>query len=262
VVSTLNKLSPKSISSLPTGFHSDGGNLYLRVKPSGTRSFIFRYTKNGRTTELGLGSTGLQSLKGARSLATEMRHALFRGGEPRDCSPFQKPDRQNATFEIIAREYVRTKSGEFSNEKHSKQWISTLETYAFPSIGGLTPAEIEITHIKQLLQPIWATKSVTASRLRQRIERVLDMAEVLGLYEGKNPARWKGGLDQLLPNHAKTHKVRHHEALDYRRIPALYDFLESVDSASSRCLRFLILTATRSGECRAAVKSEIDLTSG
>ena len=122
MVSTLNKLSPKSISSLPTGFHSDGGNLYLRVKPSGTRSFIFRYTKNGRTTELGLGSTVLQSLKGARSLATEMRHALFSGREPRDCSPFQKPDVQNATFEIIAREYVRTKSGEFSNEKHSKQW--------------------------------------------------------------------------------------------------------------------------------------------
>ena len=151
---------------------------------------------------------------------------------------FQKPDVQNATFEIIAREYVRKKSGEFSNEKHSKQWISTLETYAFPSIGGLTPAEIEITHIKQLLQPIWTAKSVTASRLRQRIERVLDMAEVLGLYEGKNPARWRGGLDQLLPNHSKTHRVKHHEALDYRGIPAFYNALEGVDSASSRMLAF------------------------
>jgi hypothetical protein len=174
---TTNKISPNTVKTLPTGFHSDGGNLYLYVKETGARSWVFRYTKAKVTTELGLGAPSSRSLKQARELASKMRSAIGEGKNP---SPLVKErlDLSAKTFRDWALELIESKRSGWRNAKHAQQWNNTLEQFAYPKIGEKIPADISLADVKGILLPMWATKTETAVRLRGRIESVLDYAAV------------------------------------------------------------------------------------
>lgn len=252
-------LAARQVDTLEAGFHSDGGNLYLRVKDTGARSWVFRYKLAGKVTELGIGSKGDRSLAQARKLAGEMRTALADGKNPAEL--LSRRDTKAMTFADYAVELIEAKRPEWRNAKHALQWAATLQTYAYPSIGGKLPADVSLADVKAILLPMWATKTETATRLRQRIEAVLDNAAVHEKAHGRyNPARWKGNLDQVLPNARKVTKRVHHAAAPYDDVPRILSALRDKDFVSAYCLRFTILTAARSGEARGALWNEIDLT--
>ena len=252
-------LVARQVDTLKAGFHSDGGNLYLRVKDTGARSWVFRYKLSGKVKELGIGSKNDRSLAQARELAGKMRTALKDGKDPAEL--IYKFDCKAMTFADYAVELIETKRPEWRNEKHAKQWSATLETYAYPSIGRKLPADVSLADVKAILLPMWATKTETATRLRQRIEAVLDNAAVHEKAHGRyNPARWKGNLDQVLPKARKVTKRVHHAAAPYADVAGIMSALRGKDYLSAYCLRFTVLTAARSGEARGALWSEIDLT--
>lgn len=255
---TTNKISPNTVKTLPTGFHSDGGNLYLYVKETGARSWVFRYTKAKVTTELGLGAPSSRSLKQARELASKMRSAIGEGKNP---SPLVKErlDLSAKTFRDWALELIESKRSGWRNAKHAQQWKNTLEQFAYPKIGEKIPADISLADVKSILLPMWATKTETAVRLRGRIESVLDYAAVHEDADRRNPARWRGNLDKVLPAPKKVTKVKHHPAARYDEVPEIMQSLRAKDRLSAYNLRFTILTAARSGESRGALWSEIDL---
>ena len=255
---TTELISPISVNKLPTGFHADGGNLYLRVKDTGARSWVFRFKQAGKVTEIGLGATTSRSLKQARELASKMRTAVQEGNNPANLAK-AKSDPTVMTFKECAEGYIETKRSGWRNVKHAQQWENTLEQYAYPSIGAKLPADITFADIKAILLPIWATKTETASRVRSRLELVLDYAAVHEGVDRRNPARWKGNLDKVLPQPKKVSKVTHHPAAPYSEVPDIMSHLRTKDSASAYNLRFTILTASRSGESRGALWSEIDM---
>ena len=252
-------LAARQVDTLGAGFHSDGGNLYLRVKDTGARSWVFRYKLAGKVRELGIGSKDDRSLAGARKLAGEMRTALADGKDP-VCELKQRFELTAMTFEDYAAELIETKRSEWRNAKHAAQWTATLKTYAHPSIGGKLPADVSLADVKAILLPIWATKTETATRLRARIEAVLDYAVVTEKAHGRyNPATWKGNLIHTLPNPKKVSKRVHHAAAPYADVPSILSALRDKDFLSAYCLRFTILTAARSGEARGALWNEIDM---
>lgn len=254
-----NLLSARAVETLPTGNHSDGGNLYLRVKESGARSWVFRYKLVGKAVELGLGATDTRTLAQARAMAAKMRTAVADGQDPKELLAVKR-DLKAMKFSDYAKDLIDTKRPEWRNAKHALQWAATLETYAYPIIGNKLPANITLADIKAILTPIWLTKTETATRLRQRIEAVLDNAAVHEKAHGRyNPARWKGNLDQVLSNSRKVKKREHHAAAPYSDVPRIMAALRNKDVLSAYCLRFTILTAARSGEARGALWSEIDL---
>jgi integrase len=154
---------------------------------------------------------------------------------------------------------IELKRSGWRNSKHAAQWASTLEAYAFPVIGHKPPQDVTLADIKAILLPIWSTKTETASRLRQRIEAVLDYAAVHGLRDSNNPARWKGTLDKVLPAPSRVATKSHHPSLPYERVAEFMAALREHEGMSARCLEFVILTACRSGEARGATWDEIDL---
>jgi integrase len=214
---------------------------------------------------LGLGGYPEVSLAEAREKAREVKKLIQQGIDPVE----EKKARKRAlmalsnrlTFADAAISCHKQKSSEFKNDKHSKQWISTIETYANPVIGDLPIDEIELHHILSVLEPIWHSKTETASRLRQRLEAVLSWATVSGHRSGDNPARWQGHLDAVLPKPGKLKKVKHHSALPWQQIGAFMQDLRKRPGMAARCLEFIILTACRSGEARLATWDEIDLES-
>ena len=253
----IGKLAARQVDTLKTGFHSDGGNLYLRVKDTGARSWVFRYKIAGSVSELGIGSKNAVSLAQARELAGKMRTALANGENP--AALLNRRDTKAMTFSVYAAELIEAKRPSWRNAKHAAQWTATLETYAYPSIGGKLPAEITLADVKAILLPMWATKTETATRLRQRIEAVLDYAAVHEKAHGRyNPARWKANLDMVLPAANKVSKRVPHAAADYADVPGILSALRDKDFLSAYCLRFTILTAARSGEARGALWNEID----
>lgn len=256
-------LAPRQVDTLGAGFHSDGGNLYLRVKDTGARSWVFRYKSGGKgkvdgtVTELGLGSRKERTLKQARELAGKMRTALANGENP--AALLNRRDTRATRFEDYAKELIETKRSGWRNAKHAKQWTATLEQYVYPTIGGKLPADVTLADVKAILLPMWATKTETASRLRQRIEAVLDFAAVEEKAHGRyNPAMWKGNLDKVLPAARKVSNRAHHAAAEYAAVPGIMSTLRDKDFLSAYCLRFTILTAARSGEARGAMWDEID----
>jgi len=254
----IGKLSARQVDTLKTGFHSDGANLYLRVKDTGARSWVFRYKIAGKVTELGIGSKADRSLAQARTLAALMRTTLADGKDPAEV--LNKRDPTAKTFSDYAKELIQNKSSGWSNAKHAAQWTATLEQYAYKSIGGKLPANISLADVKAILLPMWATKTETATRVRQRIEAVIDYAIVdEGAHGRYNPARWKGNLDHVLPAASKVATRVHHAAASYSDVPSILSALREKDFLSAYCLRFIILTAVRSGEARGALWSEIDL---
>ena len=273
--SEVSAIQVKRLAKKP-GFHSVGGvrGLYLVVKGGGS-SWVLRYstgeTRTSKTgkpfavrRDLGLGSYPEIGLATARELASEAREKLALGKDPLTEKKALRQAmlaeaRKSITFEAAAREVIKKKQAEASNAKHAYQWERTLEMYAYPTLGKMAVADIELVHVKQCLTPIWESKTETASRVRQRIEAVLSWATVHGHREGENPARWKGNLDTILPAPSKVAKVQHHRALPAHEMQTFMEDLSQRAGAAAACLAFTIHTATRSGEARGATWEEIDL---
>lgn len=253
----LNKLDARTVATTKvSGRHSDGGGLYLVIDDS-RRRWVFMYVRNGNRVELGLGSARDVPLARARTEAGKLRATLAIGGDPK--AERAKGDRV-WTFRESAEAYIAANEAGWTNAKHGKQWASTLEAYAYPTIGALPVASVTTSHILTLLEAIWRTKTETATRLRGRIETVLDYAKVKGQREGENPARWRGHLDKTLPARNKVAKVEHHAALPYGDVKGFMKALRQRDGISARALEFATLCASRSGEVRNATWAEIDLT--
>ena len=264
----LNKLTALRVTKAKPGMHADGGGLYLRVGASGAagaKSWIFRYSVDGKERYLGLGSVGAVKLAQARELAADARTLRAKGLDPIEHRRAAQHEAVVAkakliTFEKAAERYIAAHEAVWRNAKHRQQWSNTITTYANPIIGALPVRDIDVGLIVQVLQPIWTTKPETAGRLRGRIERILGWAKVNGYREGENPARWKDNLDQLLPTRGKARKARalrlvgkgetHHPALPYAQIPAFLAELRKQQGFAARALEFAILTAARSGEVR------------
>jgi Integrase len=247
------------------GFYSDGGGLYLQVSQfGGTKSWVFKFTVNGRRRGMGLGPIHTFSLAEARDKAAELRKIVADGRDPiaeRDelRRKSQVEDERQITFAQAVEKCLAKKENEFRNDKHRKQWRSTLDTYAAPIIGDMNVAHITFQDVLRVLEPIWTTKTETASRLRGRIENVLSWATVAGYRTGDNPARWAGNLKELLPKPSKVATKDNHPALALTDLPAWFAALRKRDGISARAVEFLTLCASRSGEVRGAVWSEIDL---
>ena len=257
----LHLLSARKVETTGPGFHSDGGNLYLRVRESNSRAWVFRYKAAGKVREIGLGPLHTRSLAEARQVAEAMRKAVAAGADPANVlRPAPANDAPVKTFEQCAAELIEAKRPGWKNAKHTQQWGNTLRDYAYPVIGSKPPAEVSLADVKAILLPLWATKTETATRLRQRIESVLDFAAVHGLCDGtRNPARWKGTLDKVLPAPRKVTAREHHAAADYNDVPRIMAALSVKSHVSALNLRFTVLTAARSGEARGATWDEIDL---
>lgn len=261
------ELAPVEVKRLTTpGLYAVGGvaGLHLQVTKSGARSWILRATIGGKRRDLGLGGYPDVTLALAREKARDTREKIAQGIDPvaerqRLRSAALAERLRDMTFEKAAEAVVAKKQAEARNPKHGKQWASTLETYAYPVLGPMSVADIELAHVKQVLEPIWQTKTETATRVRQRIEAVLSWASVHGHRSGENPARWKGNLDAVLPAPAKVAKVEHHRAMPMDEMHDFMMALEKRKGIAPRCLAFVILTAVRSGEARAATWDEIDL---
>jgi integrase len=248
------------------GYLSDGGNLWLRVTAAGAKSWAFIYTVNHRTREHGLGSFHDISLAEARELAREARGGLTRGIDPIEqrrasVDRIRTEDSNRITFSAAAAKYIAAKKSGWKSQKHAAQWAATLETYAAPVFGSLPVASVTMGHVLRVLEPIWTEKPETASRVRGRIESVLDWAKGRGYCSGPNPAVWKGGLDAQLASHALV-KVKHHEAMKIDALPGFMVELRKRDGISARALEFAVLTATRTNEVLNATWGEVDLKEG
>lgn len=264
----INKLTALAVAKQrKAGRYSDGGGLYLQVGPTGGKSWLFRFMHVGRAREMGLGPVDVVSLAEARSLAGDARKLLHEGIDPLDRRN-EKEARAKAerllgiTFKECATAYIASHRAGWRNEKHASQWENTLATYAYPFIGTLPVHAIETGHMMKCLEPIWRDKTETATRLRGRIERILDWATARGYRRGDNPARWRGHLDTLLPAKAKVQRVQHHSALPYTEIGSFMESLRGREGVSARALEFTILTAVRTGEALNAKWSEFDIAKG
>jgi integrase len=249
--------------------HPDGGGLYLQVtagKDEGqvNKSWLFRFAMAGRERQMGLGSLSTIGLGEAREAAQRCRQVVREGKDPieaRDATrAAQKVTKaKSVTFDWCSTAYMAAHESGWRNAKHRQQWKNTLTSYAGPVIGKLPVEDVDTGMVMQILQPIWTTKNETASRLRGRIEVILDWAKVNGHRSGENPARWRGHLDHLLAARRKVRKGKHHPALPYEQIPEFIAELRAQEGLAAKALEFTILTAARSGETRGTPwQGEID----
>ena len=264
-----NALTVIEVKKAKPGRYADGGGLQLLVKGSGARSWVFRYMLKGKSHDIGLGAAGADaiSLADARDLASALRLKVRSGIDP-------LADRQQKTaealavalaaqiagitFKAVAEAYIGANEASWRNDKHRQQWRNTLATYVYPVMGELAVAEIGTAHVLQILEPIWKDKPETASRVRGRIETILDAAKARGYRQGENPARWRGHIAQILP--ARSRLTRgHHKAMSYDAIPAFMGKLRERDEMAALALEFVILTATRTSEVLGATWAEVDL---
>jgi len=248
------------------GCYADGLGLYLQVAAGGSKQWLFRFMRDGRARKMGIGATHTVSLAEARDEALRCRKLLHDDIDPIEERKKRKAEARLAearsmTFRQCAEQYIRDHESSWKNAKHAGQWPSSLEAYAFPVFGNFPVSEIDLPLILRAVKPVWHTKPETASRVRQRIETVLDWATTSGYRKGDNPARWRGHLENLLPPRGKVRRVEHHPALPYADIPDFMAKLRGMDGVSARALEFAILTATRTGETLKAQWSEIDLDS-
>jgi integrase len=261
----IDRLTAKSVEKIKVpGYHLDGDGLHLQVSDSLTKSWVFIFTINGRTREMGLGAFPDVSLVGAREKRNAARKLLADGIDPidhRDALRAQEAlQRANTlSFEQCATKLIDSHKAGWKNPKHVQQWKNTLTTYAGPIIGRKPVQDVDTPHIMRVLEPIWTTKPETASRVRGRIEQVWDWAKVKGYCTGENPARWRGHLDKLLPKKSKVHTVEHQPALPYVEMNQFAAALREQPGIAARAVEFAILTAMRSGEVRGAKPAEFDL---
>lgn len=268
---SLHRLTAKRVENLKdTGRYADGGGLYLQISPTRTKSWLFRFMLAGTSREMGLGALHAVTLSRAREKAQEARGLLVEGKDPietRDTlrAEGKASEAKSKLFPLCAAEYIKAHRTSWKNEKHAAQWESTLKVHCYPEAPApgvwrdLPVSAIDSGMVLEVLEPIWKTKTETASRLRGRIESILDWATVRGYREGPNPARWKGHLDQTLPRRSKVAKVRHHPALPFDELPAFMKELRALEGIAPRALEHIILTATRTGETIGARWPEVDL---
>jgi integrase len=247
-----------------SGYYGDGGGLFLQVSRYGTKSWVFRFKANGRLREMGLGSLDTYSLAEARERARNCRKLRDEGKDPieeRNAARLAvKLDAAKVmTFKECADRYIASHKAGWRNAKHAAQWPSTLGTYVYPIFGSLPVNAIDVALVMKTLEPIWVAKPETASRVRGRVESVLDWATSRGYRQGENPARWRGHLENLLPKKTKVRRIEHHAALPYREIAAFVAELRPQEGIAARALEFAILTATRTGEVIGARWDELDL---
>lgn len=263
-------LTERMVKQAKPGVLIDGGGLRLKITVNpvtGARrkSWILRVTvKGGGVRELGLGSAEDFSLKEARDRAVALRKLARDGIDPLAARQMERAARatevaRTMSFRKCAEGYIDAHRPGWRNAKHADQWSNTLESYVYPKFGDLPVQAIDVALVMKAIEPIWSTKTETASRVRQRIEAVLDWASARGFRSGENPARWRGHLDKLLPARARVQKVEHHAAMPYADAPQFLAMLGERDGLPGKALRFLILTAARSSEVLNARWREIDI---
>jgi integrase len=261
---TIHRLSATKLTTLKTqGLHCDGGGLYFRVAGA-SRGWIFRYALHGATHDMGLSSYPEISLAAARKQAFEYRQMLAAGTDPlaeRNAkrAAARVENATTITFDDCAKAYHAAHADGWRSAKHRQQWATTIESYASPVFGRLPVRAIDTGLVLRALEPIWKDKPETASRLRGRIESILNWAEVRGFRApGKNPAAWRGHLSELLPARSKIRKVEHHAALSYAEVGKFVKALRRQEGVAVKALEFLILTAARAGEVLGATWDEVD----
>jgi integrase len=246
----------RAVKARKVGMLNDGGGLYLK----GGSSWIYRYALNGRKRDLGLGPALDIGLADARGRAAEARRLRLDGKDPIEARRASRAALAPATtFAQAAEAYMEAHRAGWRSEKHRRQWESSLASFVYPVIGSMAVGAIGVTDVLRVLKPIWQEKPETGSRVRNRIELVLDAAKARGLRSGENPAAWRGHLDKLLPRRSKMGAVQHFAALDYHEIAGFMTELRQQQGPAPRALEFAILTATRSGEAMGATWDEIDL---
>ena len=261
---TIGRFTARAVGALKRpGHFADGGGLYLQVSETGSRSWVFRYQRAGRRREMGLGSFPAVGLKQARGKAATVRADLGAGKDPLAERQAERArrltyERGTVSFREAAEQFIAAHAPGWRNPKHRQQWTNTLATYAHPIIGDLPVAAIDTQFVLRVLEPIWTQKTETASRLRGRIEAVLDWATARGMRTGENPARWRGHLDKLLPRRARVAPVEHHPALAYAEVPRFLADLRRQPGIAARALEFAILTAARTGEVIGAKWEEVE----
>jgi integrase len=253
-----------------------GDGLYLTITKGGSNSFAYRYQIKGRRRQIGLGAfcPTSNTLAVARNKALNTQVMVRQGIDPIEQVKLQNKQKESdlmaqeeqdamerATFSALAIEYIKTKSPEWKNIKHKQQWKNTLTTYAFPVIGDMPVSEIETKHILKILNPIWTTKTETATRVRIRMELILDYAKFHERRTGSNPARWRGHLQTTLPSPTKIKKRKHHPALPYNELPQFMLELAARDGIGARALEICILHANRTQEVLKARWDQFDLES-
>jgi integrase len=270
----VNQLSDRVVKNAKEpGQYADGAGLYMLVSKSGTKSWGFRYRFKTKAHDIGLGSYPIVTLAEARQKVAECRKLLHNDIDPLEARNAARVEAQRAvpvveqvpeavTFAYCARECFKVLEPEFKNAKHAAQWIATLKTYAFPVFGTVPVDAVTTEMVKRVLDPIWATKTETATRVRERIEKVLDWAKVSGYRDGENPARWRGHLSFTMSKPSKIKKVKHQPALPYKRLGAFLAALCARTGFASLALEFAVRTAARSGEVRGATWGEFDLDNG
>lgn len=264
-----NALTPLAVKNAKPGRHADGGGLHLLVKETGARSWVYRFMLKGKSRDIGLGAAGQGgiSLSDARTARDALRLKVKAGIDPLEerqreateaLAAAQAAAIAGITFKAVAEAYISANEASWRNDKHRQQWRNTLASYVYPVMGELPVAEIGTAHVLKILEPIWQDKPETASRIRGRIETVLDAAKARGYREGENPARWRGHIAQILPPRSRLTRG-HHKAMPYEAIPAFMAKLREREAMAALALEFVILTATRTSEVLGATWAEVDL---
>jgi integrase len=261
-ITNMSKLNAARMRTLTKpGAYGDGAGLYLQVRGPANRSWLYRFKLHGRSHLMGLGIVADVSLAEAREAAGSARKLVRQGINPIDQRRAQRADaiQPGLTFAQVAGVYIKAHEPSWRSAKHRQQWHNTLDTYAGPILGKLPVDQVDVGAVLRVLEPLWREKTETASRLRGRIEAVLDYATARGWRSGENPARWRGHLDNLLPARSKVAKVQHHPALPWREIGGFMATLAEEEGVSALALRFAVLTAARTGEVIGARWSEVDV---
>lgn len=250
------------------GTYADGDGLYLQVSATGGKSWLYRYQLAKKRRSMGLGAYPAVGLSAARKLRDKSKLQVRAGIDPLQEKATRKlataaahrgASAKEMTFDRCAEEFIESKQHEWKNAKHAQQWRNTLTTYASPVVGELPVADVTVEHLVQILRPIWQSKTETATRVRSRVELVLDSARVKGHRTGENPAVWRGNLSVLLSKPSKLKNVKHHTALPYTDIAALMVELQAAKGTGALALQFTILCATRTSETLNATWAEINL---
>jgi integrase len=246
------------------GRYAVGQNVYLQVSRSGTKSWVFRYRRGARCHHMGLGPYDLLTLAEARDRGYQARRQLLDGLDPLEAKRAGKRQRRASqartmTFKQAATAYIAAQEPSWRSHRSSVQWTQSLQKYAFPRIGSLPVSEINTSRVLSVLEPIWTKVPETARRIRNRVELVLDYATAHGMRTGDNPAKWRGLLENLLPDQRRANGVNHHAAMPWKDVPAFMVRLRAVPGSVARALELAIMCASRSSEILKARWSEIDL---